>query len=437
MLVACGAKRWLARYAAGATRCRIQCDDAALASGCMTLITCLPALAEVVLDLPNWLASDILDCMLQALAWCSGLRDLNLCLYSDGDDDVLYAFPAAPAFGLLRSLTKLELTFDQGDTYALANVAGALLPLTGLTELQFRLFCLPHDALVPAALGQLKMLRALGISAYAHCVLEAGCLALPNLLSLELGSLGFSGAEVLPGATALQSLTRVKFTHGQGLPYFAQLVQLPRLRHAEFQAFAQRGARLELSGLPPIVGSALLHLDVSGHGLAQFPLALTRLVALECLKMCGNEFGELPTAITALSRLTELTLGRVMSMEDPLQVHGKRCLDVRALGDLSGFPALGKLQFSDCEVMLCGSMLGAVRHASLTSLTFVRAHPAPGCALMVLQLSAELLKLKRGGLLKVVDTCDSWDWHAEYASRDVRALPPFYKFKAALWACGM
>ena len=87
--------------------------------------------------------------------------------------------------------------------------------------------------------------------------------------------------------------------------------------------------------------------------------------------------------------------------EDLLQLRDKRHLDVRALGDLSGFPALCKLIFCICEVMMCTSMLGAVRHANLASLTFYFAHPAPECALMVLQLRQMLKGLGRGNMLKL------------------------------------
>lgn len=119
------------------------------------------------------------------------------------------------------------------------------------------------------------------------------------------------------------------------------------------------------------------YLDISGQHFTQFPLALMQLVALECLKVEGNEFAELPAAITALLRLTELTLGRNINQMDFLQLPVMRPLDVRALGDLSSFPALCKLTFEYCEVRMCESMLGAVRHASLASLAFQFAHPAP------------------------------------------------------------
>ena len=141
----------------------------------------------------------------------------------------------------------------------------------------------------------------------------------------------------------------------------------------------------------------------------------------------------MPPAITALSRLTKLTLGRAAPWEDPLQLHEKRPLDVRALGDLSAFPALRELSFSFCEVVLCDYMLDAVRHARLASLVFRVAHPAPGCAPMVLQLSQALRRQMRGSVLRLV--LDEEDVHATFLRR-AQGQAPFHKFRAALQAFG-
>ena len=94
-------------------------------------------------------------------------------------------------------------------------------------------------------------------------------------------------------------------------------------------------------------------------------------------------------------------LGRFVSDKDPLQLRKKRALDARALGDLSGFPALRELTFSSCEVMLCASMLGAVQHPASPPFAFLHAHPAPECAPVVLQLSRALRRLSRGSVLTV------------------------------------
>ena len=165
-----------------------------------------------------------------------------------------------------------------------------------------------------------------------------------------------------------------------------------------------------------------------GHSSAQshhHPLALTQLVALECLHASENDFAELPAGVTALSRLTELTLGRPMSYQDPLQLYEKHPLDVRALGDLSGFPALCRLSFHDCEVMLCETLLGAVRHAGLTKIVFGTAHPAPECVLMVLQLGQALRGSTPGSVLRTVGCGLDLD-HAYHPQA------PFNKFKTAL-----
>ena len=132
-------------------------------------------------------------------------------------------------------------------------------------------------------------------------------------------------------------------------------------------------------------------------------LAVTQLRALTCLKAGGNDFAELPGVVTALSRPMDLTLGRVLSEEDPLQLHEKRPLDARALGDLSAFPSLCHVCFEGCVVVLCESVLGAVRHASLRSISVYLAHPAPKCAPVVLELRQALKRLRRDGLLKI--TC--------------------------------
>ena len=242
---------------------------------------------------------------------------------------------------------------------------------------------------------------------------------------------------MLPGVTALQRLTRLEFMNHQKLSVFdPQLVQLPRLQHlviapGEMCDAVYRGDSPGLFRLPADMGAlkaSLLHLELCYLGLPCFPLALTQLVALNSLDAIDNHFTELPAGITALSRLTELRLGRIEDGNDPMQRHRKLPLDVRALGDLSGFPALRELTLEYCEVMLCPSLLGAVRHASLVELRFHTAHPAPECAPVVLQLSRELRRLGRGSVFRYV--CHrSAGYMQERAACQV--------FEAELHACGL
>ena len=438
VLAACAARRWLARNAAGVTRMRSRTERAA--SACTSLVSCLPALEQVELRLSGPLGPKDLGCLLEALAWCPRLSALDLCVLARGDHGLVADLPAPDlsAFAKLHSLLKLTLTLGEGDPFALDDIVHALVPLTGLVELRM---CLPRAAQVPTSLGQLKGLQSLELSKLCPCVFAPGCLDLPNLLSLDFWLCTFAHASVLPEVSALQSLTRIQFL-GDVVPVFfdPQLAQLPRLAHMLYHSNGCRGggAHPWLSRLPADMGalsSSLLRIDITGQGLTQFPLALTQLEALECLRASGNEITELPTAITALSRLTKLTLGRSVSYNDPAQLLVKRTLDVCALGDLSGFPQLTRVTFCACEVVLCKSFLGAVRHPRLRRLAFLCAHPAPKCTLMVLQLSQALADLGRVSVLRVADKAG-----ADVVNvflQDAQGQAPFQKFKAALGACGL
>ena len=441
---ACAARRWLARSAARITG--IRSDSAYSALDCASLVSCLPALERVKLTLHGSLVVDELGCLLNVLAWCP-LRELDLYigdLKEDAEVDFEnyppQPFPAAPAFAKLRSLTKLALSFDEDGLYVLAAVVGALVSITGLAELTVTF---PQDAVVPTALGQLTSLQALRFSRMDHCVLEAGCLDLPRLESLEFSQCEVLDAEVLLGVTALHNLTSIILADGDyGPPFVPQLLQLPRLKRAVFSTYAPYpgSVRLEPARLPADLGQlsmALTHLNLKGLGLPQFPLALTQLAALECLQASWNEFAELPAGITALSRLTELRLGRLPSSKDPLQLHVKRPFDARALGELSCFPALRELSFALCEIVLCESLLGAVRHASLASLTLWAAHPAPECALALLQLCQVLRRLRRGRVLRWWKDGVVAGKPFEPFLQEAQGRAPFQQFMAAMEACGL
>ena len=232
-LAACAARRWLTRNAAGVKLiCTNHCMEA---SACISLVSCLPALQDVTLWLDAPLVRDDLGCLLEALAWCTRLRALDLSTVFDvtreDDAGLHYPFPDAAAFAKLGSLTKLALNSNVKDQFRLADIVSALVPLMGLAELYLELAYQP-DA-VPAALGQLKGLQSLTFKFFLPCVLEAGCLDLPNLLSLTFEECRFKeDAQMLPGITALQHLTRIEFMNFQELSIFdPQLVQLPRLQH--------------------------------------------------------------------------------------------------------------------------------------------------------------------------------------------------------------
>ena len=403
VLAACAARRSLVRRAASVNFITNQIG--AVPAACASLVCCLPALETVQLTLYLPLLRD-LGCLLEALAWCPRLQNvwLGIVRFDTHKEDLSCPFPA-PALANLGSLTSLAWYFDDQVPYTLVDIVGALVAMTGLAELHFGS---PKPAMVPAALGHLKGLRALKFLKMRPSGLEVGCLDLPNLQSLDFVWCILRDAEVLPGVSALQRLTRVEFEGGETpVAIVHQLVQLPRLQ----RLVLSHSPHLSPPGvlrLPADMGAlrlGLLHLDLQDRKLTQFPLALTQLVALEHLNASNNEFAELPAGITALSRLTVLMLGRRYDSNDPYQRLQKPPLDVRALGDLSGFPALCELTFEICEVMLCRSVLAAARHTSLTSICFYVAHPAPESAPAVLQLHqvlTRLWRLRRGSNLKLV-----------------------------------
>ena len=267
MLAACAARRWLARSAAGVRLIGNQSNAAAPA--CSSLVSCLPALEVAVLKLRGPVGPVDLGCLLEALAWCPCLKALSLNMH-DYDRDWVEPNPYLPfpaqALASLSSLMSLVLHFGD-DPYTLVDVVGALVPLAGLVKLYVG-FSKP--AVVPAALGQLKALRVLGLYDMCPCALEAGCLDLPGLQGLEFWDCRFSDVEVLTGVSALQRLSRVECLgcdalHGAD-PQLAQLPGLQRLvlsREPQFEdptsfrsppgpvRAADRYERIELNAAPP------------------------------------------------------------------------------------------------------------------------------------------------------------------------------------------
>ena len=443
----CGAKRWLAR---GAPSVKIIRNlTGAAAPACRSLVSCLPALEEIKLTVRAPVGYEDLGCLLEALAGCPHLRalDLGSCRFDNREpyDGLHWLFPAH-ALAQLSSLTSLALNFGY-DPYALADVLGALASLRGLVKLCIGLAWEADKHLVPAALGQLKALRSLTFAGISTCVLEAGCLDLPMLQGLAFVKCVVPNAEVLSGVSALQCLTGIYFELGMGpLTNEPQLAKIPGLQRL---VLSQGVDPLSNSGGGPLrlpadmgaLSATLLYLDISGHVGTRFPLALTQLVALEHLNAERNDFAELPSGTTALSRLTKLMLGRntMYDRNDPLQLHEKCPLDVRPLGDLSHFPALRVLTFEFCEVMLCHSVPGAARHSSLARLCFRIAHPAPECALAVLQLSQELWRLGQGSVLEAGGVgkkfCLPFKGFISKELKRAKGRAPYQKFKADLEAC--
>lgn len=150
----------------------------------MSLVSFLPAMEQVNLHVPGLLESDSLNCLLEALGWCPRLRQLSLGLVAREEDGELFRpFPDAPAFAKLRSLRSLTLSFSLVDLNVLAGMADALVPLTGLQVLTIGLH---QAASLPAALGQLKGLRAMTIVGLEFSSIEAIEVASRQVASIGL-----------------------------------------------------------------------------------------------------------------------------------------------------------------------------------------------------------------------------------------------------------
>ena len=143
------AERWLARNAAGVKLIRSGTEwgrDAAVCA-CTGLVSCLPALEDIMLCLAGPIDTDDLGSLLEALARCPRLRALDLRVidrevywedFHDDDDNMIYPSPDLSAFAKLRGLTKLALSCSDvacGETSihpcTLAGMVGALVSLNG------------------------------------------------------------------------------------------------------------------------------------------------------------------------------------------------------------------------------------------------------------------------------------------------------------------
>ena len=212
------------------------------------------------------------------------------------------------------------------------------------------------------------------------------------------------------------------------------LERLPRLQHLVCTSLG-----LACTGpvWPADMGalkSTLLSLDMSHMRLASFPLAVTQLTALHCLKASWSHFPVVTAGITALNRLVTLELGREDKSDlVPRNEHlvSREPLDANALGDLSSFGHLRTLSFQHCEVKLSGTFSNAAGHVTLANLVFDQAYPAQECMVAVLQYRQELQRRGRGRVLQL--NCVDWgSWFEQVWQGQARGV----QFKAMLEACG-
>ena len=85
----------------------------------------------------------------------------------------------------------------------------------------------------------------------------------------------------------------------------------------------------------------------------------------------------------------------------------------------------------------CASQCWAPRGTqALQASLFAVAYPAPECALVVLQLSQALRRLRRGSVLRF-DHKEGHGLFDKALRRDAQGQAPFQKFKAAYVACAL
>ena len=348
-------RRWLKQHAAAAKMLHLTVkheQDPQTALACMSgLLSELPGLEVATVEAERESdTAQVLAGVLSALAWCPCLQTLTL--YVEGSElmqtSSAHSASLVSAFAKLSSLVKLEW----GLPFELSSAVIIVGALSGLIDLTLHGFeeedpgePAPNDT-VPASLSALKHLQRLSFHSFHGLTLEAGCLNLPRLALLEFSVCIFAHSRVqLPGLDDLSSLSSLELARCDGLCSLSipGLLRLPRLQHLAFWD-RNRGsqctcARRLWSNLPADMGAAscmLLSLDLSKLNLDAFPLALTGLTGLECLKASGNGFSVLPAPITAMGRLGTLQLGRGLKFaETPsggLRAMPYELFDASALG---------------------------------------------------------------------------------------------------------
>lgn len=151
----------------------------------------------------------------------------------------------------------------------------------------------------------------------------------------------------------------------------------PIARRAALCGHARMCALFHLYGIP----------GLSGVNLSAFPagiLAMSRLVRLNLAYCC---FKQLPEAVSVLTALTALDLGRHSA--DGMQIGG--VLDAQALGSVAGFPHLRGLWFHRCSVLFSPSIQAAAEHPRLVFLRLTTPYNASGLSCKALLGFAHVL----------------------------------------------
>ncbi len=159
--------------------------------------------------------------------------------------------------------------------------------------------------------------------------------------------------------------------------------------------------------VPVLPGS--LTLLQAATGLQAFPEQALALWQLAYLDVSHSHFTALPAGVTVLSNLQYLALGLSTSFASGQSLHTLGILDAVALGDLSAFPCMTELDFSNCQVALSHDF-GVRHHARLDKVLFYWARPCQGPSVAaILALHRQLLGSgHRGVVCRGLGSTEVW-----------------------------
>ena len=341
----------------------------------------------------------------RAIQRCQSLTHLAICFLEE------HSLCALDLAALPQSLQILELACSPGCVRGARqnreNVVRVmdLAALRGLPHLTSVVLGprFPLTCFVPAGLSRLT---ELDIMSETGLVFEEG-LGMPGLQRLKLELDGSRNHVRLPALQGLQGLTELIITPRVLVP--RDLTPL-RLLRSFYLLLDGMQALTWTPLLPAVLPESLTVLQATG-GLQTFPEQALALRQLACLHLDQNSFTALPAGMTALSNLGYLTLG--FPEGSHYNDHDSmRVLDAVALGDLSAFPCMYAIRFTNCQVKLSHDF-GGRHHARLHQVLFNSAQLCRGSSVAaLLALHRQLSRSghrgvehigPRGGVVKLTD----------------------------------
>ena len=405
--------QWLQEQGATVTRiCGLVINtDAERLSSLLTKLPALESISALSLRAHPGAAvaatQDFLAGAARVIGCCSSLRSLDLRIrlvdrLADRVPGTVWQYLANA-----RALSHLKLTIKSvahsgSATTSASHLISGLAGLSRLRTLSLKLDNVCEDTTLPACVSCLVQLTSLTLYGLSGLRCAPGWARLPALVSLKFEQCEFArdGEDALPGMDALAALTCFELFLCSGLHVLpASLWRLTRLRTLDDWRIYNNPPYVGVPASAPCFAS-LTKICLTGYKLQCWPSCVLAMTSLTCLDLRHNCFEQLPDAMSVLTCLKELSLGRHST--GPGEVGG--ALDARALGNLAGFPALRSLEFCHCSVQFCPSFQAAAAHPCLKELELVNSYPAcgPSCVAFLIFVAA-LLQQGRAGVLCLRD----------------------------------